>query len=149
MGCGCCIAGMHSDRHRRWQGLASPDPPTPIGLGDVAANTRLLQVDEDFVAVIAFVRHHLSEAPGMQFATGLGIGGHGLQIQLRSQQTPRQRRGVSLGGITQADRDDGLRIQVNRVLGLVRQVRVAILHLRDLGIQIVRVLPVVVGAPLS
>ena len=57
----------------------------------------------------------------------------------------RQRRGVPFVGVSQTHGDDGLRFQVDRVLGFVRQVRATILHLRDLGVRVMRVLPVVIG----
>ncbi len=57
----------------------------------------------------------------------------------------RQRRGVPFVGVSQTHGDDGLRFQVDRVLGFVRQVRATILCLRDLGVRVMRVLPVVIG----
>jgi hypothetical protein len=56
----------------------------------------------------------------------------------------RQRRGVLFVGANKTRGDDGLRFQVDRVLSFVRQVRAPILHLRDLGVRVMRVLPVVI-----
>ena len=57
----------------------------------------------------------------------------------------RQRRGVPFVGVSQTRGDDGLRFQIDRVLSVVRQVRATIFHLRDLGVRVMRVLPVVIG----
>ena len=45
------------------------------------------------------------------------VGCHRRQIRLGAQQTPRQRRGVPFVGVSQTHGDDGLRFQVDRVLG--------------------------------
>ena len=54
------------------------------------------------------------------------------------------RRRIALVGALQRDRDDGARLQVDRMLGLVGQMRAAIFHLRDLRIGIVGIRPVLV-----
>ena len=49
-----------------------------------------------------------------------------------------------LAGILHRHRHDGPRVHVDPVLGLVRQVRPAVLHLRDLRVRVVRRFPVLV-----
>ena len=54
------------------------------------------------------------------------------------------RRGVAGVGVLHGHPHDGARLQIHRVLGGVRQMRAAVLHLRDLRIGIVRMRPVLV-----
>ena len=56
------------------------------------------------------------------------------------------RRGVAFVRWLHCHAQHRARVEVHRMLDLVRQVRSAILHLRDLRVGIVRVLPVVVRA---
>ena len=95
--------------------------------------------------MIALVRHDFGQWSVVQFALRPWVGCHRRQVRLGEQQIPKQRRGVPFVGVSQTHGDDGLRFQVDRVLGFVRQVRTTILHLRDLGVRVMRVLPVVIG----
>ena len=86
----------------------------------------------------------LSRAP----ASGLGEGRadavrlHGFNLLGRGRQRLRQGRGIAGGGLMHGHRDDGAGLQIDPVLGLVRQVRAPVFHLRDARIRVVRMLPV-------
>ena len=54
------------------------------------------------------------------------------------------RRGVAGGRVLHGDAHHGTRLQVHRMLGGVRQMRAAVLHLRDFRVRVVGVGPVVV-----
>ncbi len=56
------------------------------------------------------------------------------------------RRRVAVVGILHRHADDRAGLQVDRMLGLVGQMRAAVLHLGDLRVGIVRMRPVVVRA---
>ena len=58
------------------------------------------------------------------------------QVLLHRRQRARDRRCVTLVGRMQRCRDDDPGIEIDRVLGLVGQVRATVLHLGDLGFRI-------------
>lgn len=88
------------------------------------------------VVVIPFVRDHFRDgrvAPALD------------QRRLRHHQSLRASLAVAPVGAGYRRRHDGLGGQVHRVLGLVGQMRGAVLHLRDASVGVVRVFPVFVG----
>jgi hypothetical protein len=80
------------------------------------------------------VRHQLFHAPLV----------HQLRVALRFFQRLPHRRRVALIGRLQRHRHNRPARQVHRVLGLVRQVRPAVLHLRDARVRICRAHPLLV-----
>ena len=70
----------------------------------------------------------------------------GDQLLDRFRQGLIDRRGVALVGALQRHRNDRAGLKIDGVLGLVRQMRAPVFHLRDAGIGIVRMCPVVIGA---
>ena len=67
-----------------------------------------------------------------------------LHLLGRRDQRLRQRRRIAVGCILHRHRHHGPRVHVDPVLGLVSQVRPAVLHLRDLRVRVLRRFPVLV-----
>ena len=123
--------------------LAQPFAPSPLRFGDAAARPHALDGHERVVAVVPLVRHPLSGRGFNRARTPL--------LQPRQAQSRVKHRVVDRGGVARCagidrHRQDRAAVQVNRVLGLVSQVRAAVLHLRDLRVRIVGVVPIVVRA---
>ncbi len=116
--------------------LACPTTTTTVRLRDVAAKLQLVDGGENVVAVVALVRNH--------FLDHRRIADCRLHLLERLLQRLVDRLRVSLGAAMQRHTQNGPALQVHRLLRLVREVRAAILHLRDLGIRIVRILPLLV-----
>ena len=74
----------------------------------------------------------------------VGDGGDRLELLGGFQQRRLHRRGVAPVCPLHGDADDRAGVEINGVLGLVRQMRPAVLHLRDLRVGIVWMRPVVV-----
>ena len=74
----------------------------------------------------------------------IGHGGHGLKPLRRFRQRLLDRCRIALVGALYRGADDCARLEINRVLGLVCQVRSAVLHFRDLRVGIVRMFPLIV-----
>ena len=100
------------------------------------------QIYQALIAVIALVGHHLVDHPGLVVGHRRGR----FQVLSRRRQGLRDGRRVALVGALHRHADDGAGVQVDRVLGLVGQMRPAILHLRDAGLGVVRVPPLAVPA---
>ena len=69
------------------------------------------------------------------------------QIRRRGGERGRQRRRVARGPARQRHRQHRPRVEVDGLLLLVRQVRAPILHLRDLGVGLVRIHPLPIRSP--
>ena len=102
--------------------LLLPVAPPAIRLGDVRPQIERPQIHQHLIAVIPLVGHRL--------------GDHRLG----------DRRRVALIGTLDRHADDRAGLQVDRVLGLVREMRAPVFHLRDACIGVVRVAPVGVTA---
>ena len=74
---------------------------------------------------------------------------HRLEVCLGLRQGLGKRRGVALIGRVQFGRHHRARVQIHRVLGLVGQMRRAILHLGDLGLGVALRNPIRVGKLLA
>ncbi|HJU42828.1 MAG TPA: hypothetical protein VJ691_08430, partial [Vicinamibacterales bacterium] len=101
-----------------------PVPPSTIRFGDVTADAHRLEIDQRLVAVIALVADDVFDA--------LFVWPHGLDLLGGLNQRLDAGRRVALVGILHGDADDCASLQIGRMLGRVRQVRPAVLHLRDL-----------------
>src|SRR5918996_4719820 len=95
--------------------IVLPVPPSTIRFGDVTADAHRLEIDQRLVAVIALVADDVFDA--------LPVGPHGLDLLGGLNQRLDARRRVALVGVLHSDADDRAGLQINRVLGLVRQVR--------------------------
>ena len=94
------------------------------------------QPHQRLVAVIALVGHHLFDPRTLRL--------HRLDLLRRLDQGLRQRGPIAIRRILHRHRDDGARVHVDRVLGLVGQVRPTVLHLRDLRVRVLRRFPLLV-----
>ena len=116
--------------------LPLPVASPAIRLRDVTPDPKVRERDHRVVAVVPLVSDDLGDAsPGRQDRFDLFGGGD---------ERLDHRRGVAGGGVLHRDAHHGTRLQVHRMLGGVRQMRAAVLHLRDLGVWILRVRPIVV-----
>ncbi len=91
--------------------------------------------------MIALVRDHFAQLVDR----ASGFFRRRFQLLGRLDQRFFNRRGIAFVGRLQRDRHHRARLQIHRVLGLVRQVRTAVFHLRDLGVGIVGMLPILVA----
>ncbi len=73
-----------------------------------------------------------------------GMRPHRFNLFGRDDQRLRQRGRITVRCILHRHRDDGARVHVDPVLGLVSQVRPTVLHLRDLRVRILRRFPLLV-----
>ena len=115
--------------------LAFPLAPTAIRLRHIAPDAEIRTPNHRLIAVIPLVAHDLGD-PRRAVHRG--------ELIRRFDQRLDHRRGVAGVGVLHGHPHDGARLQIHRVLGGVRQMRAAVLHLRDLRIGIVRVGPVLV-----
>src|SRR3989454_265587 len=120
-----------------------PVPSAALGLGDVRAHGDRLEIDHRLVTVIPLVgddrsEHRWRRPRGMR---GLDLcrGGDGGLDETRR---------VTDVGPVQRHRHERAGVQIDGMLGFVREVRAPVLHLRDLRVRIRRVLPVLVRRPL-
>ena len=127
--------GIHSVARR---GVSSPATPAAVGLRHVAAQPQVRQCDERLVAVVPLVADDLGHASTRRQ--------YGFDLLRRGNQRLDHRRRVARIGILRGDADDRARLRVDRGLGLVGQVRPAVLHLRDLCVRVLRMRPIVVRA---
>ena len=125
--------GIHRVPRRR---LALPVPPAAIRLRDVAADADGRKPDHRLVAVIPLVSDDLRD-PRRADRLDL-LGGRDERVD--------QGRRVARTRVLHRHAHDGACVQVDRMLGGVRQMRAAVLHLGDLRVRIVRVGPVRVRA---
>ena len=115
--------------------LALPLAPTAIRLRHIAPDAEIRKPNHRLVAVIPLVAHDLGDSRSAV---------HRGDVIRRFDQRLDHRRGVAGVGVLHGHPHDGARLQIHRVLGGVRQMRAAVLHLRDLRIGIVRRRPVLV-----
>jgi hypothetical protein len=113
-----------------------PVPWSPIRFGDVAADAHRLEIDERLIAVIALVADDFFDA--------LAVGPHGLDLLGGFNQRFATGRRIAVVGVLHGQADDRSGLEIDRMLGLVRQMRPAVLHLGDLRVGIVRMRPIVV-----
>ena len=116
--------------------LALPVAPAAIRLRDVAAHADGRKPDHRLVAVISLVSDNLRDARRADRLDLLGG---------RDERVDQGRR-VARTRVLHRHAHDGACVQVDRMLGGVRQMRAAVLHLRDLRVRMVRVGPVRVRA---
>ena len=117
--------------------LPCPLASSPIRLRHVTADTQLPERDHGLVTVIPLVADDLDNArPGRQ---------DHLDVVGRGDERLDHRGRVPVVRVLHRHADDGPGLQIDGVLGGVRQMRPAVLHLRDLRVGIVRMRPVVVG----
>jgi hypothetical protein len=112
-----------------------------FGFADVRADVQRLQIVRGRAAVIALIRHdfldHLDGA--------IVHSSHGLRVAQQSQTRSVGSWSVSPSSALHRCPDDRARLEIDRVLRLVGQVRPPIFHLGDLGVGIVRMRPVVIS----
>src|SRR6516164_4555935 len=96
-------------------GMVLPVPSSAIGFRDVAADAHGFEIDERLIAVIALVAD--------DFFDTVSVGLYRLDLLGRFNQCLAARRRVSLIGILHGDADDRARLEIDRMLGFVRQVR--------------------------
>ena len=123
--------GRHGLLGRR---LALPVAPPAIRFRYVTAHAHLGELDQRLIAVVPLVGDDFGEPGGRDHRQVVGGHREGLD----------QGGGVALVRVLHRDAHDGPGLQVHRVLGLVCEMRAAVLHLGDLGVRIMRVRPVVV-----
>ena len=122
--------------------LVRPRLRSAIRFADVGANGERLEVVHRGATVIPLVRHHL-------FDHGDSIirdRGHRFELLGGLGQRLLNRGGVALVRPLHRDADDRAGLEIDRMLGLVREMRPAVLHLGNLGVGIVRMAPVVIRA---
>jgi len=95
--------------------MVLPVPSSAIGFRDVAADAHGFEIDERLIAVIALVAD--------DFFDTVSVGLYRLDLLGRFNQCLAARRRVSLIGILHGDADDRARLEIDRMLGFVRQVR--------------------------
>ena len=93
-------------------------------------------------AVIALVAHDFFDHRHRP----IGDGGDRLELVGGFGQRRLDRRGVAFVGTLHGDADDRAGFEIDCVFGFISRLVPAILHLRDLGVRIVRMHPVVIGA---
>ena len=113
-----------------------PVASSAIGFRDVAPDAHGFEIDERLTAVIPLVAHHFFEA--------LAVGPHRLDALGRVDQRLAAGGRVALVGVLDGHPDDRSALEIDGMLGLVRQIRLPVLHLRDLRVGIVRMGPVIV-----
>ena len=114
-----------------------------VGLRNVAAVPRGGQRHQHRVAVVPLVGHDAREARGQARggrSVRRGPADRG-EVRRGGGERRRQRRRVACGPARERDREHRPRVEVDGLLLLVRQVRAPILHLRDLGVGLVRIHP--------
>jgi len=127
-------------------GIVFPLPLTapPVGFGDVAAYTALLQTQYCLVAVVAFVSDDFGQRFIVYVLTGLGVRDDWFEGLCGLSQRFRQRLRISFVARTERHGDDRAGLQIRYVLGFVRQMRTPVLHLRNTGIRVVGIVPLFV-----
>ena len=109
-----------------------------IGLRDVATHPDRFQGHQRLIAVISFVRHELLRPLTVRYDRFDLLGGLNQRLDTGG--------GISLICVLYGHATHRTSLQVHRVLRLVRQVRASILHLGDLGVRVMRMGPIVIGA---
>ena len=94
-------------------GLLLPVSAPPIGFRDVAPDAYGFEIDERLIAVIALIADHLGEA--------VSVGPHHSDVLGRFDQGLNAGLGVAVIGILQGDSDDRPGLEIDSMLGFVRQ----------------------------
>ena len=123
-------------------GVLRPVASAAIRFRDVAPQVEGRQIREHLITVVPLVRDDLVNHPRVVVSHR----GHCLQVLSCGRERLRDRRGVILVGPLDGHAHDGAGLHVDRVLGCVREVRAAVLHLRDARVGVVRMMPVRVAA---
>src|ERR1035437_5901260 len=121
-----------------------PLPTLSFRLRQIRPHSDLSEILHHRAAMIALVRHHLFQPVRVHPLISRWFLAHFLQLLRRLDERFLHRRRVSSISSLQRHRHHRSRLQIHRVLRLVRQVRPPIFHLRDPRILIVRVLPIFV-----
>ena len=108
----------------------------------VAVRVQRRQIHQDLVAVIPLVGDDFLDHAGVLVCRR----GHRFEVRGGRRHRVRDGRGIPLVGALDRHPDDGAGLQVDRVLGFVREVCAAVLHLRDARVGVVWMLPVRVAA---
>ena len=122
--------------------LLLPVAPPAIRFGDVRPQIERPQIHQHLIAVIPLVGHHLVDHRRLSVRHDR----HRLEFLRRRGHRLGDRRRVALIGTLDRHADDRAGLQVDRVLGLVREMRAPVFHLRDACIGVVRMAPVGVTA---
>ena len=117
--------------------FALPVPPASVGFRNVCADVQLGQILEYLVAVIPLVRHQLLDPITLRACL--------LNVLGRRRERLFDRLRITFVRGLHRDGHDRAGLQINGVLGLVSQMRGPVLQLRDAGIRVVRVRPVIIG----
>src|SRR6185437_13907007 len=128
--------------------FSSPLALSPRRLRTVTSYADLFKHDQNITAVITLVQYHRGRPFRIYrllcFRTGLN--GHLADLLAALRQCFADCIRVTRGCRVQCYRHHRAGLQIDRMLGLMREVRAAVLHLRDLRIGIMRIDPVLVGA---
>jgi len=119
-------------------GLILPLAAPAIRLRDVAAQAHGFKSHQHLITVIPFVPDELFRPIAILYDRLDLLGGLDQRLNTGG--------AISLSGVLQRHGHHRSGVQIDCVLGLVRQVRSSIFHLGNLGVRVVRMAPVVVGA---
>ena len=117
--------GVHRVSRR---GRARPAPSAALGFGNVRAQVQRRQIHQDLVAVIPLVGDDFLDHAGVLVCRR----GHRFEVLGGRRRRVRDGRGIPLVGALDRHPDDGAGLQVDRVLGLVREVCVGVCHRRKI-----------------
>src|SRR6266513_2722557 len=109
-----------------------------IGLRDVAAHPYRFERHQRLIAVVSFVRHQLFGPLAVSYDRFDLLGSLNQCFDTGGS--------VPLICVLHGHAHHGAGLQVDRVLRLVCQVRASIFHLGDLGVRVMRMGPIVIGA---
>ena len=123
-------------------GLLRPVASAAIWFRDVAPQVEGRQIREHLITVVPLVRHDLVD----HHRVVVGHRGHGFEVLRRGRERVGDRRRIALIGPLHGDAHNGPRLQIDRVFGLVREVRATVLHLRDARVRVVWMPPVCIAA---
>ena len=110
-------------------GRVRPVASTPVGLRHVGPNADRVEVHHRLIAVIALVADDLFQRLRF-FHVGLRV----FDLVRRGNRRFDDRRRVAFVSPLQRDRDNRAGVQVDGMLGFVRQMRPAVFYLRDLRV---------------
>ncbi len=119
-------------------GILRPVPSSAIRLQDVSTHAHGFEIHEGLIAVIALVADDLFDA--------VAIGPDGFDLLGGFNQRLDAGRRIAVVRILHRHADDRPSLEIDDMLGLVRQVRPAVLHLHNLRVGIMRMGPIVVRA---
>lgn len=114
--------------------VAGPLAVASVGFRDVAPEPKLRDAAKRGIAVVALVRDDLSRTLGIGLAS---IGSNGrIELLRRLSEGVLDGIGVPEVRFVKGNGDEGTRVDIHRMLGLVSEVGAAILHPRDLRVWI-------------